>query len=69
MPALVAAEEYRLDVCDCETRECLDDANRRYVRGMGRVTPGSAGEASRAEMHVANECITQLLARLREAGP
>ncbi len=67
-PALVAAEEFRLSVCDCETRECIDEANQTYVKGMGQVAPGSSNAESRAEMHAATTCIRQILARLRDGG-
>jgi hypothetical protein len=66
---LVAAEEYRLAVCDCETRDCIDAENRKYVRALGQLDPSTASAASRAEMHAANACIADIARRWRAASP
>jgi hypothetical protein len=67
--ALELAEGFRLEICDCDNQLCIDQANHRYVRAMGSIVPGSYGEAAKAEMHAATECIVRLTRSLGDAGP
>jgi hypothetical protein len=66
--ALVAAEQLRLDVCDCEDLACVAAANKRYARALGEIDPRTANPASKAEMHAANQCVARLLAAAGDAG-
>lgn len=67
--ALELAEEFRLDMCDCASRDCVDQANHRYVRALGSVVAGSFSEAARKEMHAATECIVRLNQSWSDSGP
>jgi hypothetical protein len=59
--ALVAAEQLRLEVCDCDDLGCVAAANKRFAKALGEIDPRTSDPAAKAEMHAANQCIARLL--------
>jgi hypothetical protein len=71
-PGQISATEHasglRDELCSCETRECIDEVNARYVQTIGNIAPSTYDETSRAEMRAGAECVSRLLVRLAERG-
>jgi hypothetical protein len=66
--ATTLAAELRRSVCACTTRSCIDDANRRYVRGIGAIA-GRPGAEATAEMRAATRCIQDFVQEEEGAEP
>jgi hypothetical protein len=60
------ASAFRESMCACETQSCIDDANHRFTKAMGKVAASTNGPEAQAEMRVGRACLEQVLARLKE---